>query len=251
MLFSRIRNLLAVAGLCGLAAANSGVDESDEGSIHVCTVYPRGGTLDDTPNIVKAFNICGNNGKIVFPEGKQSEPKILHRLEDNIFGSGETYWIATKLNPVVNNVIIEWRGVWQYSSDLSYWRNNSYPIAFQNHHAGFILTGDGIYIDGYGTGGIDGNGDLWYTAEAGTTLPGRPMPFVFWNVSDVTVSDFFVRQPQLWSLNIMNGTDMYFKNINNTAIATKAPYGKNWVSNPSDRVRAMSHHSVGTKHGWI
>lgn len=56
------------------------------------------------------------------------------------------------------------------------------------------------------------------------------MPFVFWNVSDVTVSDFKVIQPQLWSLNILNGTDMYFKDITCNATATKAPYGKNWVS---------------------
>ena len=40
---------------------------------------------------------------------------------------------------------------------------------FQNHHAGFILTSDGVHIDGYGTGGINGNGDVWYTAEAGNT----------------------------------------------------------------------------------
>ena len=52
-------------------------------------------------------------------------------------------------------------------------------------------------------------GDVWYTAEAGVTQVGRPMPFVFWNVSDVTVDNFFVRQPPLWSLNIMNGTNMY------------------------------------------
>ena len=70
-----------------------------------------------------------------------------------------------------------------------------------------------------------------YTAEAGNTQPGRPMPFVFWNVSDVTVSNFFVIQPQLWSINTMNGTNMYFNNIYVNATAFEAPYGKNWVQN--------------------
>jgi galacturan 1,4-alpha-galacturonidase len=70
---------------------------------------------------------------------------------------------------------------------LTYWRNNSYPIAFQNHHAGFVITGDRIHINGYGTGGILGNGNAWYDDEKGVTQPGRPMPFVFWNVSDVFV----------------------------------------------------------------
>ena len=108
----------------------------------VCTVLPAGNGTDDVPNIVQAFDECGQGGRVVFPEGN-------------------TYQIASKLNPVVNNVTIDWHGVWNYSTDLSYWRNNSYPIAFQNHHAGFILTGDGIHIDGYGTGGINGNGDVW------------------------------------------------------------------------------------------
>lgn len=75
----------------------------------------------------------------------------------------------------------------QFSDDLDYWRSNSYPIAFQNHAAGFVISGERIHINGYGTGKINGSGNTWYTAEAGDTQPGRPMPFVFWNVSDVLV----------------------------------------------------------------
>ena len=184
------------------------------GSRKQCTVYPHGGNVSDVSNILHAFSECNNGGTIVFPED-------------------QNYWIASKLNPVVRDVTIEWRGIWTYSPDIEYWRQpqNHYPIAFQNHAASFVLTGDGIHIDGYGTGMIHGNGDTWYTAEAGDTQPGRPMPFVFWNVSDVTVSNFEVYQPPLWSLNIMNGTDMYFTNITCNATASQAPYGKNWVQN--------------------
>lgn len=108
-----------------------------------------------------------------------------------------------------------------------------------------MFTGDHISIDGYGTGGINGNGDVWYTVEAGVTQVGRPMPFVWWNVSDVTVKNFEVKDPPLWSLNIMNGTDMWFDNVICNATATAAPYGSNWVQNtdgfgtwstPGDRV---------------
>ncbi|MCJ1447651.1 MAG: hypothetical protein MMC23_008162 [Stictis urceolatum] len=177
-----------------------------------CTVKATGNQTDDTPTLLKAFQECGNNAKIIFPET-------------------ENYYIATKLNPVLNNVEIEWRGQWTLSDNLDYWRNNSYPIAFQNHHAGFVITGDYIRINGYGTGGINGNGDAWYTAEAGNTQPGRPMPFVFWNVSEVFVSSFFIKQPPLWSLNIMNGTNMQFHDIYVNATALSAPYGSNWVQN--------------------
>ena len=75
----------------------------------------------------------------------------------------------------------------QMSDYLNYWRNNSYPIAFQNHHSGFITSGDRININGYGTGGIYGNGNTWYNVEQKVIQPGRPMPFVFRNVSAVYV----------------------------------------------------------------
>lgn len=70
---------------------------------------------------------------------------------------------------------------------LDYWRSNSYPIAFQNHTAGFVISAERIHINGYGTGKINASGNTWYTAEEGETQPGRPMPFVFGNVSDVLV----------------------------------------------------------------
>ncbi|KAH7070317.1 putative galacturan 1,4-alpha-galacturonidase C [Paraphoma chrysanthemicola] len=178
-----------------------------------CTVHANGNQNDDVPNILSAFKACGKGGDIVFPKG-------------------EDYYIATRLNPVVNDVRIHWHGQWTFSPDFSYWRKNVYPIFFQNHGAGFILTGDGIWIDGYNTGGIFGNGNYWYVAEAGNTQPGRPMPFVFWNVSDVTVANFYVKDPPLWSLNIMNGTNMVFSNVTCNATAPTAPKnGTNWIQN--------------------
>ncbi|PMD62942.1 glycoside hydrolase family 28 protein [Hyaloscypha bicolor E] len=177
-----------------------------------CTVRALGNRKDDTRQILDAFKDCNNGGTVVFPEG-------------------QNYWIATKLNPVISDVTVEWKEVMQLSDDLSYWRNNSYPIAFQNHHAGFIITGERIHINGYGTGGIYGNGNAWYNAEEANTQPGRPMPFVFWNVSDVFVEHFYVKDPPLWSLNIMNGKNMWFDDILCNATAVNAPFGTNWVQN--------------------
>jgi len=177
-----------------------------------CTVKALGHKKDDTPQILKAFKDCNNGGTVVFPDT-------------------ESYWIGSRLNPVIYDVTVVWKGVWTLSDDLAYWRNNSYPIAFQNHHAGFVITGDRIHINGYGTGGILGNGNAWYDDEKGVTQPGRPMPFVFWNVSDVFVEHFYVKDPPLWSLNIMNGTNMWFDDIYCNATAVNVPYGTNWVQN--------------------
>jgi galacturan 1,4-alpha-galacturonidase len=55
------------------------------------------------------------------------------------------------------------------------------------------------------------------------------MPFVFWNVSEITVKNFYVKDPPLWAINIMNGTNMIFDNIRVTATATQQPWGANWA----------------------
>lgn len=150
-----LNTILTTAALLGstvLAANKAGVTVKDGNKRKECTVYPYGGNRSDVSNILSAFKQCGSGGMIIFPEK-------------------ENYFIDQKLNPVVNDVTIEWRGIWTFSPDIDYWRlpQNHYPIAFQDHAASFVLTGDGINIDGYGTGGIFGNGDVWYTAEAGTT----------------------------------------------------------------------------------
>jgi hypothetical protein len=58
-----------------------------------CTVKPLGHQRDDTPQILKAFADCNNGGTVVFPEG-------------------EDYWIGTKLNPVIYDVTVDWKGQW-------------------------------------------------------------------------------------------------------------------------------------------
>ncbi|CAK7202401.1 hypothetical protein SEUCBS139899_005124 [Sporothrix eucalyptigena] len=196
--------------------------QGPESNGRICTVTPiqklssnhgtSVGIVDDVPQILQAFADCNDGGTVVFPEGSR-------------------YSIASRLHLVSNDVTVDWRGVWEFSTNISYWRDNGYPITFQNHKAGFILSGQRIRINGHGTGGINGNGNAWYEAEQGITQAGRPMPFVLWNVSDVVVQHFSVIQSPLWSINVMNGSSLWFDDIyvNNTAIL--APRGKNWVQN--------------------
>jgi hypothetical protein len=80
-------------GLSTLAFAN------EQRSSNTCTVKANGHQKDDVPNILKAFRRCGKGGTIVFPED-------------------QSYWIATRLNPVVNDVTIEWRGKWTVSGNI-------------------------------------------------------------------------------------------------------------------------------------
>lgn len=161
------------------------------------------------------------------------------------------------------------------SDDLAYWRKNSYPVAFQNHAAGFVITGDRIHITGEGGGGINGNGNAWYDAEKAKTQIGRPMPCVFWNVSEVfvehcmffTSTDFlspslrhpanttpwqnkvFIKDSPLWAFNIMNGTNMWFDDILANSTAVNVPYGTNWVQN-TDGFDTMDARNIKLTNFW-
>ncbi|ESZ97710.1 glycoside hydrolase family 28 protein [Sclerotinia borealis F-4128] len=221
-----------------------------------CTVLPLGNHTDDTPQILQAFSDCNHGGTVVFPK---------HQV----------YWIATRLNPVIYDVTIDWQGIWTLSDNLTYWRNHSYPVAFQNHAAGFVISGDRIHISGKGSGGIDGNGNAWYNAEKAVTQPGRPMPFVFWNTSEVFVehcmfshshtplpymkgypanqnsfgNKVFIKDSPLWALNIMNGTNMWFDDILANSTAVNVPYGTNWVQN-TDGFDTMDANNIKLTNFW-
>ena len=70
-----------------------GVTQSVVDGRQTCTVLANGNQTDDVPNILLAAQECGSGGTIVFPED-------------------QNYWIATRLNPVFNDVIVEWHGQW-------------------------------------------------------------------------------------------------------------------------------------------
>lgn len=76
-------------GLLRTGQALSAREDDD----NICTVKANGHQKDDVPNIMQAFHKCGNGGTIIFPED-------------------QSYWIATRLNPVLNDVVIQWRGKW-------------------------------------------------------------------------------------------------------------------------------------------
>lgn len=58
-----------------------------------CTVIPLGPPKNDVPQIRKAFEECNNGGKVIFPPG-------------------QTYRIAEKIKVDINNVEIDWSGIW-------------------------------------------------------------------------------------------------------------------------------------------
>lgn len=85
----------AVAALATLASASllGRRPKGPSNNGKTCTVKPLGHQRDDTPQILRAFEKCNHGGTVVFPQG-------------------ENYWIGTKLNPVVYDITVDWKGVW-------------------------------------------------------------------------------------------------------------------------------------------
>jgi hypothetical protein len=77
-----------------------------------CTVHSaKDIATDDVPAITEAFEQCGYGGNILFP-------------------ANETFHINSRLNPVVNDVNIDWKGEWLVSSpSLSQRRDRTRSIA--------------------------------------------------------------------------------------------------------------------------
>jgi hypothetical protein len=108
------RKLLFVATLSSLLAMDSACLAFEVGQLQgrvpigpshngkICIVRAHGKQKDDTPQILEAFKDCNNGGTVVFPRD-------------------QNYWIATKLNPVIYDVTVDWEGTWTVrTADLKF-----------------------------------------------------------------------------------------------------------------------------------
>jgi galacturan 1,4-alpha-galacturonidase len=87
--------------------------------------------------------------------------------------------IGSNMNKVLNltlhNAQVDFFGFLKYSNDIEYWVNNTWHIpALQNQAIGLSFLGNDFVLDGHGTGGLDGNGQVWYEyAEDMGNIDGR------------------------------------------------------------------------------
>jgi galacturan 1,4-alpha-galacturonidase len=98
MLFSRYCALFVASACLASTASLQGmgphiIPRLPFRSTFKCTVIAKGNKTDDTPQILAAFEECNNGGTVVFP-------------------ADQNYWIGSKLNPVISDVTIDWKGTW-------------------------------------------------------------------------------------------------------------------------------------------
>lgn len=127
-----------------------------------CRLFPESSThngrpVDDTPSIMKAFELCGTNGSVIF--------------------SNEKFYVNQVMNTTnLLNCDVSIYGELIWSTNIPYWLSHSLPVVFQNLYvslmlfcstsvadlsrsAAWIFGGTNITVKGYGQGKFFGNGE--------------------------------------------------------------------------------------------
>ena len=178
-----------------------------------CTVYPEppsdsGQPQDDAPSILQAFQDCGANGNVV--------------LTDNLFHINQ---VMNTTNLVNCDVSLYGEMIW--SSDVSYWRSNSYSVDFQNQSTAWLFGGTNVTLQGFGQGRFNGQGlilpcrinltntgQVWYDENMGTAnQPGRPIAITFFDSTNLLVDGLTWSQPQFWHSFISYSENVTMTNI--------------------------------------
>jgi galacturan 1,4-alpha-galacturonidase len=172
--------------------------ESVRAKSKTCEVKSGNSDYDDTKAVLSAFADCKENGHIIF--------------------KNTTYYIKQVMNTTgLRNVDIELLGTLEWpanSSDISYWRNHSLPIGFQNQTAAWFLGGDNVRFYGHGYGTLFGNGDEWYIYNNGTSnLHGRPHAISFHDMTNSLISGLRFIKSQMWTSTVVRSENVELSDI--------------------------------------
>ncbi|PFH54988.1 hypothetical protein XA68_11184 [Ophiocordyceps unilateralis] len=170
----------------------------------LCAIWPRSDGGDDGPAISAALTgRCRQRGLVYLP--------------------GTVYNIKTPMTTMgLSDVRIVQLGRLLWSPDIQYWLSVSMPVGFQNQSTVWVFGGDGINWDGYGTGTLDGNGQVWYDwAQGRGNLPRRPMNINLRQLTRSRLRRLRFVQSQMWTMAItyshdVDLEDMYVKSTSNS-----------------------------------
>ena len=104
----------------------------------------------------------------------------------------------------------------QFVPDLPYWMDpasTSRVIFIQSQASWFVVTGRDFTIDAHRTGGIVGNGQLWWSWYGNATRldgDGRPVAFTLSHVARATVRNFRVDAPPFWCNAVADSRDVVY-----------------------------------------
>ncbi|KOS18788.1 Alpha-L-rhamnosidase rgxB [Escovopsis weberi] len=162
----------------------------------LCFVLPDAEGGDDAPALMQALNHdCRSKGMVVLPGA-------LYHIDSNM----------TTLD--LDDVEIHQFGRLLWSGDLDYWLSVSMPVGFQNQSTVWYFGGDRVNWNGYKTGTMDGNGQLWYDwARSQGNLAHRPMNINFRSLTNSAVRGLRFVQSQMWTMAVSNSQYVDFEDI--------------------------------------
>ncbi|KAH9474648.1 Putative galacturan 1,4-alpha-galacturonidase A [Psilocybe cubensis] len=159
-----------------------------------CVLRPLGHGRDDTNQVEEAIARCGQFGTTTFEEGSYN---ITRKMTWNLVSSK-----------------VDLKGFLSFPPDIQFWldANNTYRVVFiQNQASWFVVTGSDFEIDAHNTGGIQGNGQPWWSFFATRTREdgdGRPISLTVFKAIRATIKNFRIESPPFWSSAIVESTDV-------------------------------------------
>ncbi|TFK31837.1 pectin lyase fold/virulence factor [Crucibulum laeve] len=183
-----------------------------------CSVRPLGKGRDDTTQVEAAIATCGQFGSTVFEEG--------------------TFNITRKMTWNLQSSKVDLKGFLSFNPDIQFWLNpnNTYRVVFiQSQASWFVVTGDNFIIDAHNTGGIQGNGQTWWSYFATHTKAdgdGRPISLTVFNATRATIKNFKILSPPFWSNTVAQSREIVYDGMFVNASNQDPLYvGKNVVPN--------------------
>ncbi|KAG6917365.1 hypothetical protein DXG01_002830 [Tephrocybe rancida] len=173
-------------------------------------MLPRGKGLDDTDQVEQAIANCGHFGKTVFEQGN--------------------YNITRKMTWDLQSSTVDLKGFLSFTPDIQYWlnANNTYRVVFiQSQASWFVVTGSNFTIDAHEVGGIQGNGQPWWSyfqTHARADGDGRPISLTLWKAQRATIKNFRIESPPFWSNAAAESSEIVYDGMHVNATNTDPLY---------------------------
>ncbi|KAF5361505.1 hypothetical protein D9758_006142 [Tetrapyrgos nigripes] len=183
-----------------------------------CVVSPLGNGMDDTDQVEAAINQCGHFGTTTFQPG--------------------TYNITRKMTWELQSAKVDLHGFLSFIPDVEFWLDleNTYRVVFiQSQASWFVITGSDFEIDAHNTGGVQGNGQVWWDFFTNRTREdgdGRPIAFTLNNVTNGIVRNFRVESQPFWCNTVSHSSNVVYDGMYCNASNTNPEFfGENIVPN--------------------
>ncbi|KAF5337916.1 hypothetical protein D9758_013112 [Tetrapyrgos nigripes] len=208
MVFTQL--LFLLAGILGLSQVIAASRD--------CVVRPLGQGKDDTDQVEAAIAQCGHSGTTTFQPG--------------------TYNITRKMTWDLHSAKVDLHGFLSFIPDIEFWLNpdNTFRVVFiQSQASWFVITGSDFEIDAHNTGGVQGNGQVWwdfFTNHTREDGDGRPIAFTLNNVTNGVVRNFRIESQPFWCNTVSHSRNVVYDGMYcNASNSNPKFFGQNIVPN--------------------